>query len=58
MRRSTLLWSVLCIAVVIGLFVIMLVGFGWLIRRDRKQAEAAAASLRARRQRMRDKNAR
>ena len=42
----------------IGLFVTMLIGFGYLIRRDRKQAEAAAASLRARRQRMREKNPR
>ncbi|MCH2100640.1 MAG: hypothetical protein MK209_01765 [Planctomycetes bacterium] len=39
----------------IGLFVVMLVGFGWLVLRDRKQAEVAAANLRARRQRMREK---
>ena len=39
----------------IGLFVVMLIGFGMLIRRDRRQAEQAASALRARRQRMREK---
>jgi hypothetical protein len=39
----------------IALFVIMLIGFSYLIRRDRKQAEAAAIGLRERRQRMRER---
>lgn len=38
----------------IALFVIMLIGFGWLIRRDRQQAEAAALRLRERRQKTRE----
>jgi hypothetical protein len=40
----------------IALFVIMLFGFTYLIRRDRKQAEAAAIGLQARRQRMRERD--
>lgn len=40
----------------IALFVVMLLGFTFLIRRDRKQAEAAAEGLRARRQRMRERS--
>jgi hypothetical protein len=39
----------------IALFVIMLVGFWYLIRRDRKQSEIAALGLVARRQRMRER---
>jgi len=40
----------------IALFVVMLLGFTFLIRRDRKQAEVAAIGLRARRQRIRDRD--
>lgn len=39
------------VLVFLGLFALGLVGFAWLIRRDRKQAEVAAAALRARRRR-------
>lgn len=42
----------------IALFVVMLLGFAYLIRRDRKQAELAAEGLRARRQRMRERDGR
>ena len=42
----------------IALFVFMLIGFSYLIRRDRKQAETAALGLVARRQRMRERTER
>lgn len=38
----------------IGLFVVMVVGFTWLVRRDRRQSEAAAHVLRERRRQMRE----
>jgi hypothetical protein len=42
----------------IALFVIMLLGFSYLIRRDRKQAKVAAQSLHALRQRIRERDGR
>lgn len=42
----------------IALFVVMLLGFSYLIRRDRQQAEVAAEGLRARRKRMRERTER